>query len=57
MAQTETATLVVAPIRDLMCQWHRRILKGLGYDAGIATTFYENRQTVKTESSPIGSRS
>ena len=35
MAQTGTATLVVAPIRDLMYQWHRRILKALGYDAGI----------------------
>jgi superfamily II DNA or RNA helicase len=29
------ATLVVAPVRDLMYQWHRRILAGLGYDAGI----------------------
>ncbi len=35
MAQTGTATLVVAPIRDLMYQWHRRILKALSYDAGI----------------------
>lgn len=35
MAQTSLATLVVAPVRDLMYQWHRRILKGLGYDAGI----------------------
>ena len=35
MAQTGIATLVVAPVRDLMYQWHRRILKGLGYDAGI----------------------
>jgi superfamily II DNA or RNA helicase len=35
MAQTQTATLVVAPIRDLMYQWHRRILKALSYDAGI----------------------
>ena len=29
------STLVVAPVRDLMYQWHRRILAGLGYDAGI----------------------
>jgi superfamily II DNA or RNA helicase len=29
------STLIVAPVRDLMYQWHRRILKGLGYDAGI----------------------
>ncbi|HDS84672.1 MAG TPA: DEAD/DEAH box helicase [Phycisphaerales bacterium] len=35
MVQTGIATLVVAPVRDLMYQWHRRILKGLGYDAGI----------------------
>jgi superfamily II DNA or RNA helicase len=35
MAHTAVATLVVAPIRDLMHQWHRRILTGLGYDAGI----------------------
>jgi superfamily II DNA or RNA helicase len=35
MAQTATATLVVSPVRDLMYQWHRRILAALGYDAGI----------------------
>ena len=35
MAETQIATLVVAPVRDLMYQWHRRILKSLGYDAGI----------------------
>ena len=35
MARTAVATLVVAPVRDLMYQWHRRILAGLGYDAGI----------------------
>ncbi len=35
MAKTATATLVVAPVRDLMYQWHRRILKAFGYDAGI----------------------
>lgn len=35
MAQTRKATLVVAPIRDLMYQWHRRILQALDYDAGI----------------------
>jgi len=29
------ATLVVAPVRDLMYQWHRRILTTFGYDAGI----------------------
>jgi superfamily II DNA or RNA helicase len=35
MHQTAVSTLVVAPVRDLMYQWHRRILQGLGYDAGI----------------------
>lgn len=35
MAQTKLATLVVAPVRDLMHQWHQRILRRLGYDAGI----------------------
>ena len=35
MRETSIATLVVAPIRDLMYQWHRRILRGLGCDAGI----------------------
>jgi len=35
MADQGVSTLVVAPIRDLMYQWHRRILNGLGYDSGI----------------------
>jgi len=35
MAQSQTSTLIVAPVRDLMYQWHRRILRALGYDAGI----------------------
>jgi superfamily II DNA or RNA helicase len=35
MAQTKTATLVVAPVRDLMYQWHRRILQVFNVDAGI----------------------
>jgi len=34
MACTRCATLVVAPIRDLMYQWHRRILKAFDYVAG-----------------------
>jgi len=33
--EAAVATLVVAPVRDLMYQWHRRILTGLGCDAGI----------------------
>ena len=35
MAETKCSTLIVAPIRDLMYQWHRRILRALDYDAGI----------------------
>ncbi len=35
LAATRCSTLVVAPVRDLMYQWQRRILSGLGYDAGI----------------------
>lgn len=35
MAQESISTLVVAPVRDLMYQWHRRIQQSLGYDAGI----------------------
>lgn len=50
MAQTQMATLVVAPVRDLMYQWHRRILKTFGYDAGIVgdTTFDIRPVTVTT---------
>ena len=35
MASLKVATLVVAPVRDLMYQWHRRILRCLNVDAGI----------------------
>lgn len=35
MRDSAVSTLVVAPVRDLMYQWHRRIEQGLGYDAGI----------------------
>ncbi len=35
MAQTGCSALIVSPVRDLMYQWHRRILRGLGYDAGV----------------------
>lgn len=35
MRETAASTLVVSPVRDLMYQWHRRILRALGYDAGI----------------------
>lgn len=35
MQQTKVSTLVVSPVRDLMYQWHRRILRSLAYDAGI----------------------
>jgi superfamily II DNA or RNA helicase len=46
MAQTKIATLVVAPVRDLMYQWHRRILKTFGYDAGIVGDNLFNIKTV-----------
>ena len=35
LAQTNCSTLIVSPVRDLMYQWHRRILQGLGCDAGV----------------------
>lgn len=35
IADVSLPTLVVAPVRDLMYQWHRRILERLGYDAGV----------------------
>lgn len=35
MHETAVSTLVVAPVRDLMYQWHERIRRSLGYDAGI----------------------
>lgn len=35
MARTKVASLIVAPVRDLMYQWHRRILAAFEYDAGI----------------------
>ena len=34
MARTKVASLIVAPVRDLMYQWHRRILAAFDYDAG-----------------------
>ena len=35
IARHGAATLVVAPLRDLMYQWQRRIRQGLGFDAGV----------------------
>lgn len=35
MRDTGASTLIVAPVRDLMYQWQRRILYALGYDSGI----------------------
>ena len=29
MARTAISTLILAPVRDLMYQWHQRILRGL----------------------------
>jgi superfamily II DNA or RNA helicase len=46
MANTRCSTLIVAPVRDLMYQWHRRILRGLGYDAGILGDSHANVRPV-----------
>ena len=46
MKESRVATLVVAPVRDLMYQWHQRILRGLGYDAGIVGDSLFNLQPV-----------
>ena len=35
MRRTRVPTLVVAPIKNLMHQWHRRIAKSTGYAAGV----------------------
>jgi superfamily II DNA or RNA helicase len=35
VARHQAPTLVVAPLRDLMYQWQRRIKRGLGFDAGV----------------------
>jgi superfamily II DNA or RNA helicase len=35
IARHRAPTLVVAPLRDLMYQWQRRIKKGLGFEAGV----------------------
>lgn len=35
LTQTNCSALIVCPVRDLMYQWHRRILLALGYDAGV----------------------
>ena len=42
ICRTGVATLVVAPVRDLMHQWHQRILRRLGYDAGIVGDSFFN---------------
>lgn len=35
MTTCALSTLIVAPVRDLMYQWHRRILSHTGIDAGV----------------------
>jgi len=35
IAASGTSTLVVCPIRDLMYQWHRRLHRAFGMDAGV----------------------
>jgi superfamily II DNA or RNA helicase len=46
MTAAKVATLIVAPVRDLMHQWHRRILRSLGYDAGIVGDSVFNLQPI-----------
>jgi len=46
MAKVQVATLVVAPVRDLMYQWHRRILAAFDYDAGILGDGLSNLKAV-----------
>src|SRR2546421_2839014 len=46
MAAARVATLVVAPVRDLMHQWHQRILRRLGHDAGIVGDSLFNPQPI-----------
>jgi superfamily II DNA or RNA helicase len=50
MHRVAATTLVVAPVRDLMYQWHRRIQERLGYDAGIIgdNTFNKRPVSVTT---------
>ena len=50
MAELSVSTLVVAPVRDLMYQWHQRIQERLGYDAGIIgdNTFNKRAVSVTT---------
>jgi superfamily II DNA or RNA helicase len=35
VARHRVSALIVAPLRDLMYQWHRRIRQGLGVEAGV----------------------
>ncbi len=35
IARYRVSALIVAPLRDLMYQWQRRIKQGLGFDAGV----------------------
>lgn len=50
MLETACSTLIVAPVRDLMYQWHERIRQRLGYDAGIIgdNTFNKRPVSVTT---------
>lgn len=50
MQVLSVTTLIVSPVRDLMYQWHQRILDRLGYDAGIVgdNTFNKRPVTVTT---------
>jgi superfamily II DNA or RNA helicase len=46
MAVVNVATLIVAPVRDLMYQWQHRILRRTGYDAGIVGDSSRNPRAI-----------
>jgi superfamily II DNA or RNA helicase len=46
MTAVNTATLIVAPVRDLMYQWQHRILRRTGFDAGVVGDAHRNPRAV-----------
>lgn len=48
MKETAVSTFIVVPVRDLMYQWHQRILAAFDYNAGIVgdSTFDQKPITV-----------
>ncbi len=49
MTASDDAVLVVAPVRDLMYQWHRRIMLRTGFEAGVlGDSIYDVRPVTVT---------